>query len=160
MPSFLSNDLIRETRARKKLTQEMILHSNMLAEKNLSRIENHHQRPRKDSFINLMSSMDVSVDTFFCPYLENQTLHLIQLRDELLYYLSYAPESDLAIQNVENLIKSLEQTGDFNQGINRQFILYCKATLGEIQGQPLEEIISFVTEGIAITYPEYNEATF
>ena len=160
MPSYRSGDLITEIRARKRWTQYEVLHHNILSEGNLSRIENKHQNPSPNSFRKVMDSLQMPVETFFCPYLENQSVELIQIRETVLFYLTIAYEHPPAIEKSKDLITQMENTGYFNNGVNKQFLLSCKAMYNEIVDGKYSVTIDLINEGLAITFPEYDENTF
>jgi len=108
----------------------------------------------------LMDNMEIPTEGFFYPYFENQTPLLLKLRDELLHHLVRAADHPDSCKKVEDLLQQLESTGNFTVGINRQFILYYKAALREIQGKDSGKTMELINEAIAITYPEFDDATF
>ena len=165
MPSFYSNELLAKLRYRKGLSQEKALYDDclgddVLSRSNISRIENMRQIPRSESAKLLLDTMKLPAINLFFPYLENQSSHMLQQRDQLLFCLPHAADSPHIHQQALDLIKEMESNGNFVQGINRQFILYCKTALREIAGQDPSETMKLVIEGIAITYPEYDEDNF
>ena len=165
MPSFFSNNLIAEMRARKQWSQEQAMYDNesyadIISSANLSRIENMHQAPNLKSTKSLLGSMKMPRESLIVPHLENPTPHMLQQRDELNFYLFHAADHRSAYLQALDIMRQMESTGSFEQGINRQFILRCKSALGEIAGNPPSEILELVKKGMAITYPEYDEETF
>ena len=129
MPSYVSGDLIREVRKRKRWTQSQVLCNDALTDANLSRVERKKQKPNTESFNKLMETMEMPVENFFCPFLENQTPELLQMRETALYYLSFVHEQPLFAQRMADLLLQMEKTGHFSEGINKQFRLFCKAAL-------------------------------
>jgi len=166
MPSYFSNELFLQIRKRKKLTQAELLSREIvdrdpISKASIERIEKNKHTPRMKSVKALAEALDLPVDTLLIPYFENQTSHILQLRDKLQFYLLYATNYSTAYQRVVEIIDELERDGNFAiGGGNRQYLLCCKATLREISGADPRATMRLINEGMAITFPEYNEATF
>ena len=160
MSSFSSSDLVRELRARKQWTQSQVLYNDILSEVNLSRIENKHQTPSPKNLSLIMDSLQMPVETFFSPYLEEQSIEHIQIREAALFYLSIINECPLAIEGLKSLIKQMENLECFSNGVNKQFLFSCKAALNEALGIDPQDTINIINEGLAITFPEYDESCF
>ena len=165
MSSYFSNDLLKEMRTRKQLSQEQTLFddsvfSDIFSSVNLSRVENMYQTPMIESAKSLLGAMKMPTKNLFVPFLENSSPHMLQQRDELLFYVSHAADHQSAYLQAMDKVRQLENSGDFEQGVNHQFILYCKTALREIAKENPSETLKLVVEGIALTYPEYNEETF
>jgi len=157
MPSYETGDLVKALRIRKQWTHHDLLQQDIYSERNLSRIENKHQSPRPKTFRSLMESLNLPVDAFFCPFLENQSVELIQIREAFLFYLIYTNEFPLIVNILEGLINKMENTGCFSSGINKQFLFSCKAVLNEMQESDAHETHRLIDEGLKITFPEYDE---
>jgi len=108
----------------------------------------------------LLDTMDMSLQDFHYPLLENLTPMFMQLRDELLYNLRHAAENYTAMQRAEDIIRQLEGTGNFNETVNLQFILSCKITLRMAQDYCPDEVMTLIDEALYITYPEFDENNF
>ena len=160
MPSYLSSDLIREIRYRKHWTQSQLIKQYNMSEINLSRIENRHQKPRTQTLSYLMGALEIPLESFFSPYLENQTLNMLQMREAVSYYLSFIDEIPNAAAKTEELLTQMEDSGDFSHGINRQYVLSSRAALREARNKEPIETMRIIDEGIAITFPEYTDNIF
>jgi len=157
MPSFLSGLLIKSIRTRRQLQQSMLIQETYDSV-NLSRIENLRQSPKDDTFRELMNSLEMPVDTFFCPFLYDQTLDVFEKRDRILYLLGSTASE--AWGDAEILVRELEYSGNFGTGINRQFILSCKAKLNELKLLNPADTLAFVRKGMAVTYDNFDEQNF
>ena len=158
MPSMLSGTLIKEMRLRKSLMRSHLQRTGSYSESNLSRIENNKQNPTENTFINLMNDLSMPVNSFFFPCLENQSIDIFLLRDEIYNLIDSTFKYDWI--KAEDFINSLEKTKNFNDGINKQFLLSCKAQLNELYILNPQDTINFVNEGMHITYKEFNEKCF
>jgi len=160
MASIGTNTMISQMRERKRLRQTQLWHLTELSAVTLSRFDNNHQSPYLNTFDNLMSSMKLPVDTFFCPYLEDVTTDILVLRDKLLHELEWAADDPMALDKAKDILGRFNNMKNFHAGINRQFVISCSASIGIIEGMIPADIISLVKDGIAITYPEYDPNTF
>ena len=162
MSSYEKNNLIIKYRKRQRLKQIQLMGLKYMRgkEATVSKIENNHHSPRKDTFERLMNSMDVSIDTFFCPYLESYDMNIFAKRSYILNLLEEAEEGNILPEEIMKQIDMLAVRENFDHGINKQFILSCKTQLNEISnGDPLENL-EMLTEGIGITYKDFHETTF
>jgi len=161
MGSYNPNNIIAEIRQRKRASQEALLDDcSYINRESVSRIENNRQAPNKKTVSTLISNLDLPTKGFVYPHFENQTPLMLQLKDELLYNLLRATDLAVTGKKAEDLIQQLENTGNFIEGVNRQFILSCTAILREIQGKDPSKTMTIIIEAMAITYPEFNNETF
>ncbi|MCL2717974.1 MAG: helix-turn-helix domain-containing protein [Lachnospiraceae bacterium] len=160
MPSFKSGELIKQIRERKKWQQTKLLLASGCTSITLSRIENDHQKPHEETFYLLMNALQMPVEQFLYAYFENQSLDIYLLHDQLINCLDQDEMDQTAQISAEKLIKKLERRKEFDLGINLQFLLRCKAQLYEKQGHKAAVTLSLIDEGMAITFPEFDENDF
>jgi len=164
MPSYSSGSLIKSARERKRLSQMMLLSVSALGASfayeltQLSKIENKRHAPRDKTVSKFLSVLDLSVPTFFCPYLTDQTEEVFAVRDRILYLLDDA--SPLYFDEAESLIYGLERKDGFDSPINRQFILWCKAHVNELRLLDAADTLTLAKEGMALTYKGFDESSF
>ena len=162
MPNYVSGELIKEIRNRKGWQQLHLQNispneTNLLV--TLSRVENQQQQPTYETVSNFMELLEMPLDQFFCPYLENQPPETYQLRNQLLFYLERAAEDDNALGLSIELLCQLSNELDTASVVNRQFIISCQARINEAS-QLTENTETLCKEGIQLTYPEFNEQNF
>ncbi|MCL2404536.1 MAG: tetratricopeptide repeat protein [Defluviitaleaceae bacterium] len=166
MASFLPSDVIKEVRARRRMArmamQDVMSYSGMkedaiLSQLTILRAEKGRQNIRVDNFNKLMDTLDMSVDTFFIPCIENQTTELLQLYDTLTCYTTYAKEDTIFRQKGLDLLSEMKENDNFSQGINRQILISQEVVLMETLGKDPAEIRRLIKEGLSITYPELVE---
>ena len=160
MPSLSMAKLIADMRMRKRMKQTNIWDISGISEVTISRIVNIHQTTYYDTFDSLMGTLDLTVDTFFCPYLVNASMYMMQAREALITSLDAAPFDELAYQTALEILQELQVMEEFKYEINRQFILSYQVQLNEIDKTEPGEIIKLTHEGILLTYPEFNPRTF
>lgn len=84
MSSYEKNSLIKKMRKRKGLKQAQLvsycLNSVIKNETIISYIENKHKTPRTATFELAMELMNMSVDTFFSPYLDSNSIDVLVKR--------------------------------------------------------------------------------
>jgi len=171
MPSMQKNNLIKELRMRKRFTQQMLL-SESSYETAISRLEHNYHDPNSDTLSTYLESMDMPVDSYFSPFLENVSSDAYTVRDQIRYHLDYASESALDLARGKALLKKLKgfrtsctvqkpkAMGNFTKGRNLQLIISFQVCIDEIEGREPEKIASKALKGIKLTYPEFKEHTF
>jgi transcriptional regulator with XRE-family HTH domain len=160
MPSYNSGNLIAGLRARKRWKYGEVLSGVDFHDGSLSRIVNNHRSPNLKNFHAIMESMQIPVETFLYPFLEKQSIKLVHMRESIQYYLSFADEDPTAITKLSRLLAEMESSEYFNSGINKQFLLRCKAQFNEICKNDPGDTIKLVNNGMMITYPEFDECSF
>jgi len=168
MPSYVAGRLVQEIRKRKKWTVSRLTNESQMYRSEdkdmlstLSRMGKRDYRVRKETIEPIMEALDMPLDQFFCPYLENCETEVFHLRDELLYFLDMAEEGckdALIYANVKK--KQLKKKIDYLSGINRQFMLSCEARLSFITGDKPQETIEFIMDGLDCTFPDFDETSF
>ena len=159
MSAYVPGYLVKEIRERKILRQTLVASSNEpYTVANLSRVEKGIQKPQYDTVYKLINSMGLSPTTIFYPWLENQTISQINIRDRINYLLDIA--SPISCKEAMQLVAEIENEKGFNQSINLQFIISCKAQLNELMHGDVSHTIALVKEGISLTYKEFDESTF
>ena len=159
MSSYIPGFTVKEIRLRKHWQQAMLLYYNgHYTNANLSLVESGIQKPYNDTLYKLIGDMGVSPPTIFYPWLEDQTMDVFLKRDRIIQLLD--DTSPLSCQKVMLLVKELQHKMGFENGINLQFILSCKAQLNELMQDDANKTVSLVNNGMALTYEEFNEDTF
>jgi transcriptional regulator with XRE-family HTH domain len=132
MASYNTGDFLKMIRQRKELQIKEAAYHN--SEMTVSRIEKGRSKPQRKTLANLMSTFNMPEDTFFCPYLDNQPLDVYELKDYITASLEHMENNgnrELREQ-AGQAIERLKNTPGFDKGINRQFILSCRARSMEI----------------------------
>jgi len=132
----------------------------ILSQLTIMRAEKARQALRVENFKNLMDTLEMPVEAFFCPCMENQTMEFLQLYEVLAYYTSYAKEDIGLRKKGLDLLNKMKADELFSQGINRQKLISKEVVLLEALGKDPLEIRRLVLEGLDITYPELVKDPF
>jgi transcriptional regulator with XRE-family HTH domain len=158
---LMSNEFILQLRKRKKwqmanLQQQSKRQENILT--TFSRIEKKQQKPKNKTLDILLETLELPRETFFYPYMDEQSADSLLTREQLVYYLDIAEQDPSAIPPAEEKLTALSATtGD---GIlARQFLLCTRARLAYLQ-KDYPAALQYAREGINLTFPEFSEDDF
>ncbi|MCL2050238.1 MAG: helix-turn-helix domain-containing protein [Lachnospiraceae bacterium] len=161
MSSFKTGELVKQIRERKKWQQkELLFDSSACADITLSRIENNRQKPNQDNFFLLMEQLKMPIKQIIYAYLENQTMDIYLLRDQLINCLEKDVIDAKAQLAAKKMINQLKRQAGFDEGLNQQFFLSCKAKLYEKLGSRTTYVLNLIDKGLSITFPEFDEDNF
>lgn len=116
------------------------------------RLEVGEMLPQSDTLPGVLDVLGLPVDEFLCPHIEGQPMELYTLRYMLLQALN---NEDL--ETAESLLEAIALLDDMSSPINYQFFLSQKAKLLELKGEPIDEIMTLVIEGLNQTFDDFNE---
>lgn len=125
MPSYDSSGLISKFRQRKRLSQVELLEQSGY-NISLHRVEHRMQNPKPETLNNIMTALSLQMTDFLFYYFESQPMKVYILRSRLIRALDIGD-----ITQAENLLAEFETLKGFDEGINYQFILCCKALILE-----------------------------
>lgn len=155
MPSMVKGSFIRFLRERKKWTQADLNEQSGFKEFNLSRLETNRHNPNEDTFSSLLYSLGSVSDTFFCFIFENPNAKAFGLKDRLTHELFWCEHYIERQKTVKGLIDEISNMDGFHKGINKQYVLSCKARYGMILYDNPHTILDITNEGIQLTYENY-----
>ncbi len=155
MSSYFSGKMIRQLRLRRKFCQHQLMPYGEHSEVTLSRIENEHQKPSKKNLEFYLSELGFNKETYFCPYLENQTFDMISIRNRIITAIDH---EDILL--VKKLIETIKSSIEFKKGINLQFVRNCELKISLIDNDITEQTINSIIDAIHITFPEFTEEDF
>jgi len=121
MKVFKSGNLINEIQRRTKQRVEMLELRRKRDQSTIHRIEKEAQNPGDDTLELMMNEMEVPMEGFYYPLLEDQPMDVLILRDYLVQSLEL---NDLT--RAEKLLAQIESRKGFTRAdaaINYQFIL-------------------------------------
>ena len=145
--------LVSGLRIRTGLTREMLTFSNLLMDSSTRyRLENGKTRPTLKNFESYMKDIDLPLEGFIYPLLENQPARVHIICNHLVQALELG-DTTLA----QSLLDELEILPGFKYELNRQFLLCKKARLWLLQGKPTSQIYPLIYESINITYDNFDE---
>ncbi len=159
MSSFQTGDLGREARSRKNMSQDDVLINEFCSYSTLSRIERGHQTPNHELLDKLMREVGIPLNDFFFPYFTFSSTEAITLCDHLVYCMRREPTEEV-IAEAKRLLSVAEVMDDFKKGINRQFVICCKAMIYVREKYDPDEITALVYEGMSVTYTGFNLLRF
>jgi len=156
MSSYEKARVIRNVRERMGMPQIQLIEGDGDALLTVSRVENARQSPTFDTFEQYMKAMEMSVDTFFAPYLTNATTVTYAMRDEILYHLDWVEDDPPALARAKKVLDEMQTTADFTTDINRQLLISLQVRIMEFENAAPAQIIALATEGIHLTYKEFD----
>ena len=169
MPSFMPNHLIKELRKRRQWTRYAIQNNmategleddKIISQLTIMRAENGQQNLRSSNFHTLMDAMEMPVDAFFCPCMENLNAEHLQQLDALRQYTMYAKENPTFYKNGLKLLNQMNANPNFAKGINKQLLISQEVVLREAKGHNPIKIRELAYKGLEITYPEIKNKAY
>jgi len=166
MASMLPNHILKEIRRRLRMTRDALLNvmsisgmreRDILSELTILRAEKGYQDIRVENMINVFDSLDMPVDTLFCPTMTGQAFKQLHMLDALLFYTSLANENKDFCEKAFGLLGKLKSDENFQEGINKQILISHEVELMEAMGADPAKIRQLAVEGLHITYPELED---
>lgn len=153
------NTLLSLMRKRKHMTKEEFLDISGYG-LSLDRVESGKQTPRPDTLTDFLTVLNIPANQFFRPHNNEQPPGVYKLCSKLLRMLDYGDANNRPYPTAQDMLNQLEAAGGFDKGFSRQFLLSVKARLFLQLGRATAEILPIIYEGIAISFPEFDPATF
>lgn len=149
---FLAGQIIYHLRHQQGLSQEELAEG-ILGEKELDRFESSvtdiPTKEKIDALFQRLGYFSVSLDSL--PYkLSTEEHKVINMRDGLHTFLE-----NFEIEKASEFIKTIEATPEFQDGVNRQYLLKSQAAIC-LEDDP-ERALSLLEEAINITLPGFDE---
>jgi len=163
MSGYFSPEMINHLRLRKQWSFEVVsqlLQMKKDADINISRIKKIKHSPRYSVFEKLTVAADVSIYTHFSQVFDVVDTWAYNLRDQINQALRWAEYDRSCLRAAEFLVDELSKHEAFADGVNRQFILSCEARIALIKNESPDKIIDMTTEGLALSYPDFNSLNF
>jgi len=132
----------------------------ILSQLTILRAEKGRNSLRVKNFSKLMGTLEMPVDAFFCPCMENQTMELLQEYDMLTHYVSYAKENTAFRQKGFELLNKMKADPNNHEGVNKQRLISQEVVLLEAARNNPAEIRHLIQQGLNITYPELAKDPF
>ena len=103
MDDMLENisNQIRDLRIAKRITQQELAERTNLSVPYISQIENNHRNISLDTFVKIVSALDVSLSDFFLPYSQPQDTEVI----ELLLKLQRQPQYKNIVKKIVDILE-------------------------------------------------------
>jgi transcriptional regulator with XRE-family HTH domain len=146
-------------RKRKHMTKEDFLDISGYG-LSLDRVESGKQTPRPDTLTDFLTVLNIPANQFFLPHNNEQPPGVYKLCSKLLRMLDYGDANNRPYPTAQDMLNQLEAAGGFDKGFSRQFLLSVKARLFLQLGRATADILPIIYEGIAISFPEFDPATF
>lgn len=150
MSLFQVDILIKQLRKNQGLSQE-VLCEGICTKDTLSRIERGLRRPDWYTFERLMQRLGEDPRKYYTDIITAKDKQILDKRDNLKHLLRDKNDNE-----AETLIKDLEQTKEFKEGVHLQFLLYAKAALAFIKND-YNNMYNYASEGIKITKLNFKE---
>ena len=152
MPKYNTGVLVNELRERIGLEREAILEIIKLDDSSLRRIENEEQHPKPETLKKLIEAIDLPLEGFMYPMLDELPMKVLLLCDRLTQLLDMKD-----IDAAESVLMQLEEYAKIETGVLTQFKLSSKARLWELQGRHIDEILPLIEEGMNETFCNFDE---
>jgi len=152
MSKYNTGLLISELRERTALEREAISDLSNIDESSLRRIENEKQLPKQKTLAKIIESIDLPIEGFVYPLLDELPMEVLLLCDRLTQTLDM--EDTITAEKVLNQLKEIP---NLETGVITQFIISSTARLWELQGKPIDEILPLIEEGMTETFASYKD---
>jgi len=153
--------MVSEIVRRKQWTQVQTLSEGDYSEATLARIMGRTHNPHEHTYEKLMDSLGVPSETLYVPRLFNASPYILSLYETVLFALERAHYHPHALGKAKVLMEELLATGNFNEGINHQYILGCTLWINLLEGiEKTNHIATRALKGIHITYPEFSHERY
>ena len=163
MPSYMSNDIIREVRYRKHLTRSDVqirtdLDSELLSLSSLTvmRAEKKDQKLTGRSLKKVMRALEFPIESYFYPYFENLTTETLKTKSKLEFCASLCNEDATFLKAGNDLLIQMKKSGSFEEGVNKQYLMSYEAILLNEAFVEHDKVMNIAMQAINITYPEFN----
>jgi len=123
-----------------------------IEERSLRRIEKGEHKPKLETLLLLIKSVDLPEDGFIYLMCGSNSMETAILCDQLNQSLDMRDTS-----RADSILARLEATKGFDSDACFQFIYSKKARLLEQLGKESCQIVGLIEEGMALTYSEFNE---
>lgn len=150
MANYTIGDMVFETRMNRGYSQEELCFG-ICSTSSLSRIENNSQVPGKRLFDALMQRMGVSV-SIYSAFISKREMEVYRLIQELVWKLE-----NLDFVNVDVLIRELESRIGAADILEKQYLIFAKASMQKRSGGESNEVMSILLEAIRLTMPDFAE---
>jgi len=146
----LIGNFIKKLRIQQGMSQETLAYG-IITQANLSKLENGKLMPSKEKLEAILQRLGVDTRDDFCYYLNEDDYEKSKKCDYLQSLIKNNKNSDANI-----LIDELKELDEFKDGINKQFLSTCKATVMLNLEQDNKEIRRLVDEALKITLTTYS----
>jgi len=118
----------------------------------IHRLEVGEMLPQSDTLPGVLDVLGLPVEEFLCPYLEDCPMELYIMRDLLIQALD-----NRDLETAELLLGKISLLDSMKNPTDLQFFLSQKAKMLELKGEPTDEIMDLVIEGLKQTFDDFNE---
>lgn len=155
MANYTVGEILRETRERKKCSQEEVCYG-ICTPSTLSRIENGIQIPGRRILEALTQRLGIT-DNLYTTYMGREELELYETGKRLMRSLGHGDykELELLVQQLEQMLERIERR-DYNVNLEEQYILFAKAILQKHRGAERQNVLEMMLEAIRITIPNFD----
>lgn len=150
MANYTIGDMVFDTREARGYSQEE-LSFGICSTSSLSRIENNSQVPGKRLFDALMQRMGVSA-SIYSAFVSRREMEIYRLIQELVWRLE---SQDYTHVNV--LIQELESRIGDREVLEKQYLIFAKASMMKRNGGTSEAVLATLLEAIQLTMPDFEE---
>lgn len=150
MANYTIGDMVFDTRVARGYSQEE-LSFGICSTSSLSRIENNSQVPGKRLFDALMQRMGVSA-SIYSAFISRREMEIYRLIQELAWRLESQDYT-----NVNVLIQELESRLGVREVLEKQYLIFAKASMLKRNGGTSEAVLAILLEAIQLTMPDFEE---
>lgn len=149
MANYTIGDMIFETRMARGYSQEE-LSFGICSTSSLSRIENNTQVPGRKIFEGLLQRLGVS-ESIYSVFVSREEMELYRLKQELVWKLE-----DFNFERIEVLIQELEKRLTGRNELERQYLLFAKASVLWCSQKKPQEALEMLLSVIRMTIPGFR----
>ena len=150
MANYTIGDMVFDTREARGYSQEA-LSFGICSTSSLSRIENNSQVPSKRVFDALMQRMGMSM-SIYSAFVSRREMEIYRLIQELVWRLESQDYT-----SVDALIQELESRISDADVLEKQYLIFAKASMMKRNGEPSEVVLEKLLEAIQLTMSDFEE---
>ncbi len=150
MANYTIGDMVFDTREARGYSQEA-LSFGICSTSSLSRIENNSQVPSKRVFDALMQRMGMSM-SIYSAFVSKREMEIYRLIQELAWRLESQDYT-----SVDALIQELESRISDSDVLEKQYLIFAKASMMKRNGEPSEVVLEKLLEAIRLTMSDFEE---
>lgn len=155
MSNYTVGEILRETRERKKCSQEEVCYG-ICTPSTLSRIENGVQIPGRRILEALTQRLGMT-DNLYTTYTGREEMEIYETGKRLMRSLGHG-DYEKVRQLVRQLEQKLEET-ERQEGslhMEKQYLLFAKAILEKHEGAEPEKVLNMLLEAVRGTIPDFD----
>lgn len=155
MANYTIGEVLRETRERKKYSQEEVCYG-ICTPSTLSRIENGVQVPGRRILEALTQRLGIT-DNLYTTYTGREELELYESGKKLMRSLGHGDDTrtEWLTEQLEDKISRMENYGA-NVRMEEQYLLFARAIIQKHKGVENRKVLEMMLQAVRVTMPDFD----